>query len=134
MSTAPQLKPTPERFFNAVNAHQQTEAIKSAIELELFTAIAEGHNTAEALAARCKVAERGARILADFLTIHGFLTKFGSQYSLAPDTAIFLNKLSPAYIGTAVEFLLAPRIREAHTRLTDAVRHGGTALGEGTLE
>ena len=135
MSTASQQsKPTPERFFNAVNAHQQTEAIKSAIELELFTAIAEGHNTSEALATRCKVAERGARILCDFLTIHGFLTKSGSQYTLAADTAIFLSKLSPAYLGTAVEFLLAPRIREAHAQLTAAVRHGGTALGEGTLE
>jgi 2-polyprenyl-3-methyl-5-hydroxy-6-metoxy-1,4-benzoquinol methylase len=134
MSTATQQKPTPERFFNAVNAYQQTEAIKSAIELELFTAIAEGHNTAEALATRCKVAQRGARILCDFLTIHGFLTKSGSQYALAPDTAIFLNKLSPAYLGTAIEFLLTPRIREAHIRLTDAVRQGGTALGEGTLE
>src|SRR6202048_3427107 len=135
MSTASQQsKPTPERFFNAVNAHQQTEAIKSAIELELFTAIAEGHDTAEAIATRCKVAERGARILCDFLTIHGFLSKSGSQYTLAPDSAIFLNKLSPAYLGTAVEFLLAPRIREAHAQLTAAVRHGGTARGEGTLE
>ena len=107
-----QQKPTPERFFDAVNAHQQTEAIKSAIELELFTAIAEGHNTAEALATRCKVAERGARILCDFLAIHGFLTKAGAQYALAPDSAIFLNKLSPAYIGSAVEFLLAPRTHE----------------------
>lgn len=129
-----QQKPTPERFFNAVNAHQQTEAIKSAIELEFFTAIAEGHNTAEALATRCKVAERGARILCDFLAIHGFLAKSGSQYSLAPDSAIFLNKLSPAYIGSAVEFLLAPRIRETHAQLTAAVRHGGCAFGEGTLE
>jgi 2-polyprenyl-3-methyl-5-hydroxy-6-metoxy-1,4-benzoquinol methylase len=37
-------------------------------------------------------------------------------------------------MGGAIEFLLAPRLREANTRLSEAVRRGGTALGEGTLE
>lgn len=134
MSTVPvQQKPTPERFFNAINAYQQTEAIKAALELELFTAIAEGHNTAEAIAKRCNSAERGVRILCDFLTIHSFLNKSGSQYSLAPESAVFLNKQSPAYLGTVIEFLLTPRIREVHSHLTEAVRQGGCALGEGTL-
>jgi hypothetical protein len=41
------------------------------------------------------------RILCDFLAIHGWLTKQGDQYSLAPDAAFFLDKHSPAYIGTA---------------------------------
>jgi ubiquinone/menaquinone biosynthesis C-methylase UbiE len=74
------------------------------------------------------------RILCDFLTIHGFLVKEGANYLLAPDSALFLNRHSPAYIGGAVDFLLAPRIREGHARLTEAVRRGGTALGEGSLE
>lgn len=125
---------TPERFFNAVNAHQQTAAIKSAVELDIFTAIAEGNTTAAAIASRCKTAERGARILCDFLTINGFLTKSGQQYSLAPDAALFLNRHSPAYIGGALEFLLTERLMVAHERLTEAVRRGGTALGQGTLE
>lgn len=132
-TTAPQQQPTPERFFNAVQAHQQTEAIKAAVELEIFTAIAEGNTAAAAIAKRCSAAERGVRILCDFLTIHGFLTKEGTQYALAPDSALFLNQRSPAYIGGAIEFLLTPRLREGHLRLTEAVRRGGTALGEGTL-
>ena len=41
MATAPSHgQPTPERFVNAVNAFEQTEAMKAAIELEIFTAIA----------------------------------------------------------------------------------------------
>ena len=68
-------QPTPERFFNAVNAYQITAAIKAAVELDVFTAIADGNVSAAALARRCNVAERGARILCDFLVIHGFLTK-----------------------------------------------------------
>jgi 2-polyprenyl-3-methyl-5-hydroxy-6-metoxy-1,4-benzoquinol methylase len=133
-TTAPYQQPTPEHFFNAINAYQQTEAMKAAVELEIFTAIAEGNTTAATIAKRCEGAERGVRMLCDFLTIHSFLTKQGAQYTLAPDSAVFLNRHSPAYIGTVIEFLLAPRLREGHARLTEAVRWGGTALGEGTLE
>src|ERR1700741_3924614 len=98
-TTSPHQQPTPERFFNAINAYEQTEAIKAAIELEIFTAIAEGNTTAATIAKRCGAAERGARILCDFLTINGFLTKEGTQYALAPDSALFLDRRSPAYVG-----------------------------------
>ncbi len=133
-SAVPHPPPTPERFFNAVNAHQQTEAIKAAIELELFTAIAEGQTTAATIAERCKASERGVRTLCDFLTIHGFLSKDGTQYALAPDSALFLNRHSPAYIGGAIEFLLNPRLREGHAKLSEAVRRGGSALGDDLLD
>ena len=128
-----QQQPTPERFVNTVNAHQQTAAMNAAIELDIFTAIAEGCTTAAAIANRCQAAERGVRILCDFLTIHSYLTTDRMHYGLAPDSALFLNRHSPAYIGTAVEFLLAPTLREAHACMTEAVRRGGTALGQGTL-
>ena len=134
MATAmPPQQPTPERFFNAMNAHQQTEALKTAVDLEVFTAIAEGNGTAAAIAKRCGASERGVRTLCDFLTIHGFLTKDGTQYGLAADTAVFLNRKSPAYIGGAMEFMLNPHAREGFGRLTEAVRRGGTAMGEGGL-
>jgi 2-polyprenyl-3-methyl-5-hydroxy-6-metoxy-1,4-benzoquinol methylase len=133
-TTAPHPQPTPERFFNVVNAYEQTEAMKAAIELEIFTAIAEGNTTAATIAKRCNAAERGVRTLCNFLTIHGFLIKEGIQYSPAPDSSLFLNRHSPAYIGGTIEFLLTPRLREAHASLTEAVRRGSTALGEGTLE
>lgn len=134
VNAAPQQQPTPERFFNTINAYEQTEAMKAAVELELFTAIAEGNTTAATIANRCKASERGVRILCDFLTIHGFLTKAGTQYDLTSDSALFLNRHSQAYIGTAIEFLLTSRLREGHARLTEAVRRGGTALGEGVVE
>src|ERR1700722_5644385 len=86
-------QPTPERFFNALNAHQQTEAMKAAVELDVFTAIAEGNTSPAAIAARCAAAERGVRIICDFLTIHGFLTKENVKYGLAPDAAAFLNRI-----------------------------------------
>ena len=73
------------RFSDEVkeNAFDQlTEAIKSAIELEIFTAVSEGKMTAAAIAARCQSSVRGVRILCDFVTIHNFLTKQGGLTQL----------------------------------------------------
>src|SRR5436190_11861753 len=98
MTTPQAPPPTPERYFSTINAYQQTEAMKSALELELFTAIAEGNTTAGAIANRCHASERGTRTLADFLSIHGFLIKPDGHYALAPDAALSLSNTSPAYI------------------------------------
>lgn len=128
--TEPNANISPAHFFETINAYQQTAALKTAIELNLFTAIAEGNSIPATIAARCQVAERGARILCDFLTIFGFLTKIGNEYQLTPDSAAFLDRRSPMYTGDAVEFLLAPTLTEGFTHLTEAVRKGGTALPE----
>jgi ubiquinone/menaquinone biosynthesis C-methylase UbiE len=129
------IQPSPEAFFGAVGAYQLTAALKAAIELDLFTAIGEGARTAEALAASRGTAERGARILCDFLVIGGFLTKEENQYGLTPDSAIFLDRRSPAYIGSVVNFLASPSLVEAFNQLTESVRKGGTAISaEGSME
>ncbi len=126
--------PSPVLLFETINAYQRTAAIRAAIELSLFTAIGEGNTTVEALAARCRAAERGVRILADYLVIGGFLLKRGDQYALTPDAAVFLDERSPAYMGGAVEFLLSPMLTDGFRDLTEAVRQGGTALSpEGTM-
>ena len=121
-----QKQPSPALIFETFNGYQRTEALKAGIELELFTAIAEGNTTAKAIAERCGASERGTRILCDFLTIAGFLTKQDSTYSLTPDSATFLDKRSPAYMGTVSEFILSSHIRDKFDRLTDAVRKGGS--------
>ena len=121
----PRSEASPFRLFQAINAFQLTEAISTAIELDIFTAVAAGHSTAEALAKQCGIAERGARILCDFLVVNGFLRKGGQQYSLTEDSAVFLDRKSPAYMGSCTKFLLTDEIRETFRDLTNAVRHGG---------
>ena len=134
MSTSPAQQPSPQLFFQTVNAHQRTEALKAAVELEIFTAIAESNQTAGDIAKRVNAAERGVRILCDTMCIMGFLTKTGSGYQLTPDSAFFLDKRSPAYVGGAVEFLLTPELTAGFQSLTEAVRKGGTAISqEGTV-
>ncbi len=123
-------QPSPELFFSTVTAYQRTAVIKAAIELEVFTAIAEGNRTAVAIANRCLASERGARILCDNLVINGFLTKQAGEYGLTPDSAMFLDRKSPAYLGGAIEFLLDPMMVAAQSEVTGAVRKGGTAISE----
>jgi precorrin-6B methylase 2 len=124
-------QPTPELFFQTVNGYQRSAAIKAAIELDVFTAIAEGKQTAQEVAAQCKASERGTRILCDFLVIHGFLTKDDGRYALTPDSALFLDSRSPAYMGGTLEFLLSPMLTGTFENLTEAVRQGGTVMSEG---
>jgi SAM-dependent methyltransferase len=128
-------QPSPQLFFQTVNAHQRTEALKAAIELEVFTAIGEGNTTASAIANRCQTAERGMRILCDYLTIMGMLTKNDDQYALTLDSATFLDQRSPAYLGGTIGFLSTPELLEGSRNMTEAVRKGGTAIdNEGTIK
>jgi hypothetical protein len=123
--------PSPSLFFQTVNAYQRTAALRAAVELDLFTAIGEGGDSAAAaLAGRCGAAERGVRILCDFLVVLGFLTKRDGRYGLTPDAATFLDRRSPAYAGGAIAFLLSPHVAGAFDHLTAAVRSGGTAMPE----
>lgn len=126
--------PSPALFFDTVNAFQRTEALRAAVELDVFTHIAIGKHTAAELAAACGAAPRGVRILADYLTIVGFLTKQDDRYDLTPETAAFLDRRSPAYLGGALEFMLVPQLRECFRELPAAVRKGGTVTSdEGTV-
>lgn len=129
-----QKQPSPALIFETFNGYQRTQALKAGIELELFTAIAEGNTTAKSIAERCGASERGTRILCDFLTIAGFLTKQDNNYSLTPDSAMFLDKRSPAYMGTVSEFILSSHIRDKFDRLTDAVRKGGSVADDEALQ
>jgi len=133
-ASTPTSRPTPERIFNTMIAFQETESLKAAIELDVFTAIADGANTAALLAAKTGAAERGLRILCDYLTVRGFLTKQAGQYALTQESAIFLNRHSPACVGTMIHFLANPELRKNFETLTEAVRKGGTAsdLGDNT--
>ena len=134
MSSPSLQQPTPQLFFQTANAYQQTAALKAAVELELFTAIGEGKTTAVEIADRSSASERGVRILCDYLCVMGFLTKDVNSYKLTPESALFLDKRSPAYLGSSLEFLLSPMLTEGFKDLTGAVRKGGTvASAEGTI-
>lgn len=134
--TAPTQQPQPPSpllFFGTANAYQRTQALKAAIELDLFTAIGaageQGAGVAE-IAARISASEKGTRVLSDFLTIMGFLTKKDDRYRLTPDSAMFLDKRSPAYLGGALTFLNSRMLTQHFDDLAATVRKGGTVTSE----
>ena len=123
--------PSPERIFSTLTAYQQSAALKASIDLDVFTAIGEGANTASALGAKIGAAERGVHILCDYLTIQGFLAKEGDRYALTPESAMFLNRHSPACLGSMSDFLTDPGHKKNFEALAEAVRKGGTPSTEG---
>jgi len=128
--SASHQQPSPELFFETANAYQRSACLKAAVDLDLFTAIAEGCNEPAALARRCNASVRGVRILCEFLAAIGFLTRNGKGFGLTPDSAVFLDRNSPAYLGGALEFLLSKHQRAGFEDVAAAVRNGGTVLDE----
>src|SRR6202050_2583422 len=136
MSSSPQPQsPAPGIVFDTLQAFQRSVALRGAIDLALFTAIADGNKSLSAIAAHIKASEKGTRILCDYLTMLGFLSKQGGEYSLTPDSAAFLNRNSPAYMGTMAKFLMSPQIAGLLEDITGVIRHGGALPSDhGVLE
>lgn len=124
-------QPSPELFFETINAYQRTASIKAALELDVFTAIGEGLITQQELSTRCNTSERGMRILCDYLVMLGFLNKEEKTYSLTGDSEMFLDRRSPAYLGGSIEFLLSPMLTSGFDDIGAAIRKGGTVIPEG---
>ncbi len=136
MSSSPQPRaPSPAIVFDTLQAYQRSVALRGAIDLDLFTAIADGNTSVRAIAARIQASEKGTRILCDYLTIAGLLMKQNGEYALTPDSAAFLNRHSPAYMGTMARFLMNPQIAGLLEDIAGVVRHGGALPSEhGVLE
>ena len=124
-------EPDPEHIRSLITSFQKTAALRAAVDLGVFTAIGEGAFSVEAIAAKCQASPRGIRILCDYLTIEGLLSKENRCYQLSRDSAAFLDERSPHYMGGMLKFLNTPRLLEAAANLTETVRKGTTSTGEG---
>ncbi len=118
-----------------LQAHQRTDALKAAIELDVFTAVGNGPGDLASIARHCHASERGIRILCDFLAIHGVLVKENGRYRHSETSALFLDPRSPASVASIATFLGNPANREPYARLAEIVRSGRTSLpGDGSVE
>jgi len=117
--------PSADIVFDTLFAYQRSAALGSAIDLDVFTAIDGGARTGREIADRCGAPERAIRILCDYLSTIGLLRKSDGRYELVPESATFLSKRSPAYLGTTARFLLTHELKQNFERLTDAIRQGG---------
>jgi C-methyltransferase len=99
----------------------KTAVLKAAIELEIFTRIAEGHRTVPSLTRIAGASERGTRILLDALCFIGMLTRDRFEYKLSPTAEAFLVKGKLAYFGDAA---LGNFAWDARGQLSKTVRTG----------
>jgi len=136
MSTVQQAAPpNPVRIFQTLLGFQQSAALRAAIGFDLFTAIAEGHTDVASIAKKIGASEKGTRVLCDAMVIMEFLSKSGSSYGLVTESAVFLNKREPSYIGGAANFLVDDmQASGAYNDFTGAVKKGGSVFSdEGTV-
>ncbi|HEV7645380.1 MAG TPA: class I SAM-dependent methyltransferase [Pyrinomonadaceae bacterium] len=128
--TPDKAPPNPQLFWQVMTGFQMSAAMKTAVELALFTKIAEGNKTATAIAQACDASKRGIRILCDTMAVLGFLSKEGNEYGLTEVSGAFLDKNSPMYIGSTIEFLMSPMQMRGYEDLTTAVKQGGSSRRE----
>jgi hypothetical protein len=120
---------SPALVVEGMFAYRKTAALKAAIELDLFTTIGGERRTTKSVAAESGYAERGLRILFDFLVVAGFLTKIGEEYALTPSSQVFLDRRSPAYMGAAIDFLASPEMLSLFLDDPSACVRNGGAVG-----
>ena len=80
-----------------------SRTLLTAIELGVFTELAKGPVEAKVLRQRLGLHERSARDFFDALVALGMLRRKKTTYSNTPETALFLDRNKPSYIGGILE-------------------------------
>ncbi|HEV2776402.1 MAG TPA: methyltransferase, partial [Solirubrobacteraceae bacterium] len=139
---APQAALDPGHIMQVGMGFWASKTVLSAVELELFTRLGDGAMTADELAGAFGLDARAVPDFPDTLVALGFLQRDGdgscAQYRNTAETAAFLDKASPTYIGGILEMANA-RLYPFWGDLTEAlqtgspqneVKHTGTAMFE----
>ncbi len=119
--------PDPSHILQTATAFWASKALLTAVELDLYSALAEGALTADAIAGRLSLEPRPARDFLDALLALGFIDRQGEGeqaiYANTPATAAFLTRKNPQYIGGFLE-MLNSRLYGFWQHLGDALRTG----------
>lgn len=115
---------TPERILQLGMGFWSAKTLLSAVELGLFTELAEEPLSGDALAARLKLHPRSWRDFLDALVALGMLRREeDDRYANTPETGTFLVRTRPGYIGGMLEMANA-RLYGFWGSLTEALRTG----------
>lgn len=114
---------TPAKIMQLGAGFMGSKTLLSAIELGLFTELAKGPQTLETLTARLELHARSAHDFFDALVALGLLKRTGTRYANTPETALFLDRNKPSYMGGILEMCNA-RLYPFWGSLTDGLRTG----------
>ena len=122
-----QTQPDPSHIMQVGLGFWPSKTVLSAVELELFTQLGAGELTGEEIGARLGLHPRGIYDFLDALVAVKFLERDGDgssgRYRNTAETAMFLDKQSPAYIGGILEMANA-RLYPFWGDLTQALQTG----------
>ncbi len=94
---------TPEKIMHLGMAFWGSKTLLSAVELEVFTALARQPLDGDALQTRLGLHPRSARDFFDALVALGMLQRDNGVYANTPETDLFLDKAKPSYMGGFLE-------------------------------
>lgn len=101
----------PSHIMQTATAFWASKVLLTAVEVDLFTTLGDGKKTAPQLGEALGLHARGTYDFFDALVALKFLDRDGDgskgQYKNTPETATFLDKKSPTYIGGLPEMLNA---------------------------
>ena len=111
----------PQGLMQMYMAMTGSRVLSAALQLDLFSRVAEGHETAVDLARAAGASERGTRMLLDGLCALGLLGKTEGRYQLPPASRAYLVRSSPDYVGA---LMATDDLWDAWGQLPAAVRTG----------
>ncbi len=99
-------KPDPDQVFELVYNGWRAHILKTAVQLDVFTIVANGLRTVEKIASAKNWARRPTRVLLDGLCPL-FLSKKGGEYLLTPTSETFLVRNKRTYAGDSLRYFLS---------------------------
>ena len=114
---------TPDRIMQVGLGFWASKALLSAIEMQLFTELANQPQCLQQIAGRLGLHPRSSRDFLDTLVALGFLERSGDTYSNTPEPDLFLDKGKASYIGGVLE-MANQRLYPFWGDLTVALRTG----------
>jgi 2-polyprenyl-3-methyl-5-hydroxy-6-metoxy-1,4-benzoquinol methylase len=100
-----------------------SKVLLSAVEMGVFTELANGPEEFRRLAGRLGLHSRSARDYLDALVALGLLERSNGKYSNTPETDLFLDRRKPSYMGGVLE-MANTRLFGFWNHLTEALRTG----------
>jgi hypothetical protein len=94
--------PTPETIMQLTRAYAGSKALVSAVELGLFTTLADGPLTGDVLRAKLGLQPRGSTDWLDALVSLGMLERDDDLYANTAATDFYLDRAKPTYLGGMV--------------------------------
>jgi O-methyltransferase domain/Dimerisation domain len=114
---------TPDAIMQLGLAFWGSKALLSAVELGLFTTLAQGPLTGKELTAKLQLQPRGTADWLDALVSLGMLVRTVDEYANTPATSLFLDRNKRSYIGGMLEMANAV-LYPSWGSLTNALRTG----------